>query len=117
MAKLSKTEQIIAEKTVCVLLVRGEDPNGKRIYAYVAVRADKLEEFMEAQRKGLFHPEEYGLVLAAGENEPDQEVRERMTREYGFNHDAMMDIPDVNKANHIASNLTSLTQFEQKDEN
>lgn len=116
MGKLSRTEQIIAEKTVCVLLVRGEDPTGRKIYAYVAVRADKLEEFMEAQRKGLFYPEEHGLILVAGEGEPTDEVKEKMTKEYGFNHNAMLDIPDTSKAHDIASNLTSLTEFEQKDE-
>jgi len=115
-AKLSKTEQIIAEKTVCVLMVSGKSQDGKKIYAYVAVRADKLEDFMEAQRKGLFYPEEYGLVLASGEGEPDEETKTRMTREYGFNHNAMMSIPDADKAHEIAGNLTALTQFEAKNE-
>ena len=116
MAKLSKPEQIIAEKTVCVLLVRGQDNQGKNIYAYVAVRADRLEEFMEAQKKGLFHPEDHGLILASGEGEPDEATKERMTREYGFNHDAMMSIPDTQKAHDIAGNLTALKQFERKEE-
>lgn len=105
MTKLTRSEQIIAEKTVCVLLVRGESPDGKKIYAYVAVRADRLEEFMEAQRKGLFYPEDYGVVLASGDGEPAPEVRERMTREYGFNHEAMLDIPSATKAHEIASNI------------
>lgn len=116
MVKLSKTEQIIAEKTVCVLLVRGQNQDGKGIYAYVAVRADKLEDFMEAQKKGLFYPEEHGLILASGEGDPDEETKARMTKEYGFNHGAMMNIPDAEKAHEIAGNLTSLTQFEKKSE-
>jgi hypothetical protein len=106
-AKLSRSEQIIAEKTVCILMVRGEDPQSKKIYAYVGIRADKLEDFMEAQRKGLFYPEDYGVVLASGEGEPDEETRERMTREYGFNHQAMIDIPDATKAHDIASNISA----------
>lgn len=114
MAKLSRTEQIIAEKTVCVLLVRGQNQGSKSIYAYVAVRADKLEEFMAAQRNGLFYPEEYGIVLASGEGEPTEDVKARMTKEYGFNHSAMMSIPDTGKAHEIAGNLTSLTQFDKK---
>lgn len=106
MSKLSKTEQIIAEKTVCVLLVRGENPDGGKIYAYVAVRADKLEEFMEAQKQGTFYPEDYGMIVEAGEGEPTDEVKEKMTKEYGFNHEAMLDIKSAESAHDIASNLS-----------
>lgn len=109
MSKLSRTEQIIAEKTVCVLLVRGEAPDGGKIFAYVAVRADKLEAFMEAQRKGVFYPEDYGLVLESGTGEPSEEIKERMTKEYGFNHQAMIDIPSPEKAHDIASNVSKHT--------
>lgn len=106
MAKLSRTEQIIAEKTVCILLLRGENTEGVKMYAYVAVRADKLEEFMEAQRKGVFYPEDFGIVIESGAGEPPQEIREKMTKEYGFNHEAMVDIPDPTKAAQIISSLS-----------
>ena len=62
MSKLTPSEQVIAEKTVCILLVRGETPEQQKIYAYVAVRADKLESFMEAQKSGTFYPEDFGIV-------------------------------------------------------
>ncbi len=106
MGKLSPAEQVVAEKTVCILLVRGENPDGKPIYAYVAVRADKLEDFMEAQKSGMFYPEDYGVIIENGEGEPADEIRKKMETEYGFNHQAMMDIPDTSKAHEIASNLT-----------
>lgn len=105
MTKLSTTEKIIAEKTVCILLVRGESQDGAPIYAYVAVRADKLEEFMEAQKKGTFYPEDYGLIVEAGEGEPSAEVRAKMEKEYGFNHAGMIDIPDSRQASDITMNL------------
>lgn len=108
MSKLTRTEQIIAEKTVCVLLIRGENPEGGKIYAYIAVRADKLEDFMEAQKSGTFFPEDYGMILEAGEGEPSDEVRARMTQEYGFNHDAMMDIDSTEKAHKVSSNLSGM---------
>lgn len=115
--KLTRSEQIIAEKTVCVLLVRGENPDGGRIFAYVAVRADKLEEFMEAQRKGLFYPEDYGMVLASGEGEPSDEIRQKMTKEYGFNHDNMLDIPTAERAGEIASTIKDYSKpFPSKEE-
>ena len=102
---LSKSEQIIAEKTVCILLVRGESPDGKPIYAYVAVRADNLESFMEAQKSGMFYPEDYGVIVEAGEGEPSAEVREKMENEYGFNHQMMVDIPNAARAQEIVSSL------------
>jgi hypothetical protein len=97
---------MLAEKTVCVLLVRGEDPDGAPIYAYVGVRADKLKEFMEAQQNGLFYPEEHGVIIEAGVGEPTAEVRERMEREYGFDHAGMMDIPDADNATRVAAELS-----------
>lgn len=106
MAKLTRTEQIIAEKTVCVLLVRGENPEGKKIYAYVAIRADKLEPFIEAQKKGTFYPEDFGIVIESGEGEPSEAIKQKMTKEYGFNHEAMLDIATPEKAHDITSNLS-----------
>lgn len=93
MSELSMVEKIIAEKTVCMLLVRGESPEGDPIYAYVAVKADRLNDFMKAQQAGMFDPEEYGVVVEAGEGEPPADVQKRMEDEYGFRHDAMMNIP------------------------
>ncbi|MDX2113693.1 MAG: hypothetical protein SFW63_08195 [Alphaproteobacteria bacterium] len=115
MSKLTKTEQIIAEKTVCILLVRGENPEGGKIYAYVAIRADKLEAFMEAQKQGTFYPEDYGIIVESGEGEPSDEVKQKMTKEYGFNHQAMIDIASPEKAHDISSNISSfVTKPEEK---
>ena len=116
MAKLTASEQIIAEKTVCILLIRGENPEGGKMYAYVAVRADKLEAFMEAQKSGTFFPEDYGMILESGENEPNDEVKTRMTQEYGFNHDAMMDIDDSKSAHTLASNISGIVANSPKDD-
>lgn len=114
MTQLSRSEQIIAEKTICMLLVKGENPDGIPIYAYVAVRADKLEEFMRAQEEGLFHPEEYGMIVEAGEGEPDEEVRRRMEEEYGFNHKAMLDIPTSVTQDEIAQNMREMRALQEE---
>lgn len=105
MTELSRSEKILAEKTVCVLLVRGEDPEGNPIFAYVGVRADRLKEFMSAQQQGVFYPEEFGIIIESGVGEPTAEVMEKMEREYGFNHQAMMDIPGPEQAQRIAADL------------
>jgi hypothetical protein len=103
---LSRSEKMLAEKTVCVLLVRGEDPDGAPIFAYVGVRADKLQAFMDAQNSGMFYPEEHGIIIESGQGEPNAEVRAKMEREYGFNHEGMLDIPDASDANRIAAELS-----------
>ncbi len=106
MGEMSRSEKILAQKTVCVLLVRGEDPDGKAIYAYVGLRADKIQSFMEAQKKGLFYPEEFGVVVASGHGEPPADVRERMEKDYGFNHAGMIDIPDAASASQVAAQVS-----------
>ena len=78
----------LPKQSVTVVIVRGTTPDGEGIYAYVAVRTDKLDAFMEAQKHPPFFPDEYGIVIESGEGEPSVEVKQRMTREYGFNHDA-----------------------------
>ncbi|HUN30676.1 MAG TPA: hypothetical protein VMU95_01550 [Trebonia sp.] len=103
--RLSAVQRIIAEKTVTILLVRGENPDGDPIYAYVAVRADKLKEFMAAQQGGTFYPEDYGEIIEAGEGEPSDEVRHHMEAEYGFNHEGTVDIPDTATAQNITANI------------
>jgi hypothetical protein len=89
------------KRVVTILLVRGENPDGSAIYAYVAVRADKLEEFMGAQGSGTFYPEDYGVIIEAGEGEPTPEVRKKMEDEYGFRHNSMVDIPSKENVNDV----------------
>jgi hypothetical protein len=103
--QLSLEDQIIAEKTVCILLVTGEDPDGGSIFAYVAIRADRLQEFMAAQGSDTFYPEDFGVIIEAGEGEPSEELRRKMETEYGFNHETMAGIVDVDAAHDLAANL------------
>lgn len=82
----------LADRTVCILLVRGENPDGEAMFAYVAIRVDKLQEFMEAQKSGVFYPEDYGVIIESGEGEPTEEIRKKMEDEYGFNHEVMIEL-------------------------
>lgn len=115
MSKLTASEQIIAEKTVCILLIRGENAEGEKLYAYIAVRADRLQDFMEAQKSGTFFPEDYGMILESGVGEPSDEVKAKMTKEYGFNHDAMVDIDGPKDAYDMASNISGIIVSSNKD--
>jgi hypothetical protein len=103
--RLSYIKKIIAEKNICVLLVRGQNPDGASIFAYVGIRADKLGDFMEAQKAGTFYPEDFGVIIEKGEGDPSAEVRKKMEDEYGFNHEAMLDIPDPESAIEIVNML------------
>jgi len=94
-----------AADTVCILLVRGQNPDGAPIFAYVGVRGDKLSEFMKAQESGMFYPEDLGVIVESGEGEPSEEIRRRMETEYGFNHDGMVNIPDTGSAERIIEGL------------
>ncbi len=114
MSELSRSDKIIAQKTVCVLLVRGEDPQGDPIFAYVGIRADKLNAFVEAQAGGMFYPEEHGVVIESGYGEPSDEVKQRMEKEYGFNHQAMTNIPDSEHAKEVTAELTRSIRETQK---
>lgn len=88
--RLTDEEKI--ENTTCVLLVRGENPDGGTIFAYVAVRADRLEAFMEAQNSGTFYPEDYGVIVESGEGEPSADIQKQMQEEYDFDHENMLDL-------------------------
>lgn len=89
----SPTEQMMAENALAVILLRGTSPDDQPIFAYVGVRVDKLDAFMEAQKLGNFDPEEYGTIIEAGLGEPTDEIRKKMEEEYGFNHEKMVNLP------------------------
>jgi hypothetical protein len=114
--ELTHSERFAAEKAVCILLVRGESPESTPIFAYVAVRADRLEEFMQAQSSGMFYPEDFGVIVESGEGEPSAEIREKMEREYGFNHSGMIDIPNASAATEITSEFARIVAEEQTEQ-
>jgi hypothetical protein len=103
-------DRIIAEKTVFILLVTGESPEEQPIYAYVAIRADRLQDFMAAQESGTFYPEDFGVIIEAGEGQPSEAVRRKMETEYGFNEEAMIGIPDPGTALTLMRDLPNLMQ-------
>jgi hypothetical protein len=81
------------DATVCVLLVRGESPEGAPIYAYVALMQHRMAAFLEAQANGTLYPQEFGVVIESGEGEPPEDLRRHMEATYGFTHQAMETLP------------------------
>jgi len=104
----SSQEAPTSENTTCVVLVKGESPEGVTSYAYVALQADKLEPFMKAQEEGIFHPDDYGVIVQAGEGDPTPEVQQYMEENYGFNHAAIMDIPSDITSDQVEAKLKEM---------
>jgi hypothetical protein len=91
MVELSRSEKVVADKTVCIVLVQGNGMNDEPIWAYVAVRLSDMEKFMNAQKLGNFDPEEFGVIVEAGAGaQPPAKITEKMETEYGFNHEKML---------------------------
>jgi hypothetical protein len=106
--KLTIHEQRMAERIALVLLVRGENPDGEAIYAYVGIPGDRLQEFTAAQDSGTFYPEDFGEIIEAGEGEPSEEVRRKMETKWGFDHKRMEVIADEDKAYDTLTQLPDM---------
>ncbi len=69
-----------------MILCRGMGDNGP-CWAYMCIKPSMAQSFKEARDKGPFNIEDYGAIIECGEGEePPEEVRRRMEREYGMNH-------------------------------
>lgn len=62
---------------------------GHDFWAYVSVDPEKYEEFMKLHESGDHYIlTDYGEVIEYGldESEPPEHIKEKMEREYGFDH-------------------------------
>jgi hypothetical protein len=74
---------------LCTIMVlcRGFGENGNPCWAYMCIKPSMAQSFKEARDKGIFDIEDYGAIIECGEGEdPPEEVKRRMEREYGMNH-------------------------------
>ena len=66
-----------------VLLMRGKNTFGDRIYSYLKVSAGDLNRMQTAISQGeTFNPSDYGTVVAAGQGEPSAEVKQEIESTY-----------------------------------
>lgn len=66
-----------------VLLLRGKNTFGDRIYSYLKVAGEDLSRMQSAASSGQpFNPSDYGTVVAAGQGEPTAEVRQEIESTY-----------------------------------
>ncbi|PIR34234.1 MAG: hypothetical protein COV36_01220 [Alphaproteobacteria bacterium CG11_big_fil_rev_8_21_14_0_20_44_7] len=57
-------------------LVRGESIDGVQIYAYLATHAGKVKDLKLSLLLKETKLKDYGIIIASGEGEPTDEVRE-----------------------------------------
>lgn len=72
--KIIVDERLGAETVV--ILMRGKNPFGDRIYSYLKVTLSDLKRMQAAIAQSLpFNPSDFGSVVAAGKGEPTEEVQ------------------------------------------
>jgi len=88
--KTNHRKKELSKNIAVIVLLHGNNEEGQPVYCYIGIRGDKYESFMAVQKSGqIFNPEDYGVVIISGDNEPSEEVKKYMTEEYGFNHEAI----------------------------
>ncbi len=69
------------------------DADGNKIYHYLAIKEQDVENFRNAIRAGKpYDVRDYGAVLESGFDQPDDKVKEKMTKLYGCNHNSVVTI-------------------------
>ena len=91
MTPISHRQKLQAQKIAVIVFLEGKSVEGDPIFYYLGVRIDKLQAFIKVQKTGkAFHPEEYGIIIAEGEGQPDDKLKQFMTDEYGFDHNSQV---------------------------
>ena len=83
--KLARTGREL-EQDIVVCYIQGIDPDEQKVFSYVAIPADLLEEFNAAVHAGNLDVDEYGYRIVSGFGEPCESVKEMMANDYGFEH-------------------------------
>ncbi len=85
-----RQKQALAD-AVCLFLVQGMAADGKAYYCYIGVPGSNIAAFkraMESQRQ--IELQSFGEIICWGDGTPDNATMERMTDEYGFDHQNMI---------------------------
>ncbi len=75
------------EQDIVICYIQGIDPNGEKVFSYIAIDGDLLEEFNTAIHNGNVDVDEYGYRIVSGYGEPSEAVKQMMIEEYGFDHE------------------------------
>jgi predicted AlkP superfamily phosphohydrolase/phosphomutase len=86
-SKLEKQKKQGLSNDIVICYIQGTDPDGEKVFSYVAIEADLLEEFNEAIHAGNVDVDDFGYRIVSGFGEPSEAVRQMMTDDYGFDHE------------------------------
>lgn len=86
--KVSTPQQAISdtenEPPAVILLIKGEDTEGRLQWAYAKIPAPNYMPFKLAEEKGNYNVAEFGEILRFGRGkEPPEEIRREMNEQYG----------------------------------
>lgn len=84
-----------ADEAVSIMvLVRGTLATNDSFWAYLAVPPSRYLAFKQAEAAGGYSMSDYGQVIemGTGANEPPEEVKRRMERDYSVNHNFEEDV-------------------------
>ena len=71
------------DKEFVVLLLYGKNSFGDKIYSYLKITIGDIQKLKDAVKSGSgFTPSDYGTVIAAGQGEPTQDVRDEVRGMY-----------------------------------
>lgn len=82
----AQTEETQDNTLYTLVLVSGEDMEGKPQWAYALIPADNYLSFKVAEQQGEYSLADYGRVLSYGEGStPPDDIRHEMNDTYGAN--------------------------------
>lgn len=86
-SKLEKQRAKELANDIVICYIQGTDPNGDKVFSYVAIEADLLEEFNQAIHAGNVDVDDFGYRIVSGYGEPSESVKQMMSDDYGFDHE------------------------------
>jgi hypothetical protein len=73
-----------ASAKVEIHLVRGKSPEGNPTYAYLAIYAHRVRDFLLSLKTRHTSLKDYGVVIASGEGEPDEATKHYIQKTYSL---------------------------------
>jgi len=92
-AILKKRKHIDDTQDIVICYIQGTDPDGEKVFSYIAIDSELLEEFNSAIHEGNVDVDEYGFRIVSGYGEPTDAVKKMMVDEYGFDHETTPFVP------------------------
>ena len=73
-----------------VILIKGRNSSGQNVFHYAAIKEESIDKFLQAvNSQKPYDIKDYGMVIESGLDEPADEIKDKMEKMYGFNHNAV----------------------------